>query len=167
MSASSIALNRFGLGARPGEAIVGDPAKWVMAQCDRFEPRPPVIASAPATADISTGLVAYYAQEKAIRAQFGPRTPKAALGMDGKPVVAVPTMCGAMSPAPVSPGVAPSGMAQAPMARGAIDPGAAARQEARQVTGKQSRNDYGAAVAARTMAALTGEAPFVERLVHF
>ncbi len=167
MSASSIALNRFGLGARLGEAIVGDPAKWVMAQCDRFEPRPPVIASAPATAGISTGLVAYYAQEKAIRAQFGPRTPKAALGMDGRPAVAVPTMSGAMSPAPGSPGVAPSGMAQAPMAPVPIDPGAAARQEARQVIGKQSRNDYGAAVAARTMAALTGEAPFVERLVHF
>ncbi|MDD1452576.1 hypothetical protein NHF48_019260 [Sphingomonas sp. H160509] len=117
MSASSIALNRFGLGARPGDAIVGDPAKWVMAQCERFEAQPSVIASAPATAGISTGLVAYYAQEKAIRAQFGPRTPKAAIGLDGKPAVAAPTMSGAMSPATVSPGVAPPAWLRPPWRR--------------------------------------------------
>ncbi len=175
MSASSIALNRFGLGARPGDGpsdgVTGDPAKWIMAQCERFESRPAVIASAPSTAGISVRLVAYYAQENAIRAQFGPRMPKAMGGTNPKPVVAASTMPGAMSPAPQSPGVAPSAMAQAPAMPlampGAIDPGTAARQEARQLIGKQSRNDYGAAVAARTMAALTGDAPFVERLVHF
>jgi len=167
VSASSIALNRFGLGARPGDTVPGDPAKWVLAQCDRFEPRPAVIASAPSTAGISVGLLAYYAQEKTIRAQFGPRMPKTVIGGDGKPTVAVPTMSGAMSPAPLSPGVAAPALAQPPAMPATIDPGTAARQEARQLIGKQSRNDYGTAVAARTMAALTGEAPFVERLVHF
>ncbi|RZM28025.1 MAG: DUF1800 domain-containing protein, partial [Sphingomonas sp.] len=121
MSASSIALNRFGLGARPGDVVAGDPATWVMAQCDRFEPRPAVVASAPSTAGISVGLAAYYAQEKAIRAQFGPRMPKAAVGTDTQSAAAALAMS-----VPQSPGVAPPAMAHSPVMPGAIDPGTAA-----------------------------------------
>ena len=36
MTAASIALNRFGLGARPGDTIAGDPHDWVVGQFDRF-----------------------------------------------------------------------------------------------------------------------------------
>ncbi|RZT54985.1 uncharacterized protein (DUF1800 family) [Sphingomonas sp. BK036] len=143
MAASSIALNRFGFGARPGDVVSGDPARWVLAQCDRFDARPAAIAGAPSTASVSAGLVAYFAEQKAIRTQFGPRAPKPAAGPAPDPMAApVPAMA-------------------------AADPGEAARQAARQRAGKVSRDDYGAAVAARTIAALTGDAPFVERLVHF
>ena len=37
---AAIALNRFGLGARPDEAIPADPRRWLLDQFDRHEPRP-------------------------------------------------------------------------------------------------------------------------------
>ncbi|HXH16467.1 MAG TPA: DUF1800 domain-containing protein [Sphingomonas sp.] len=160
MSASSIALNRFGLGARPGDTIPGDPAQWVLAQCEAFDARPAAIASAPSTASVSVGLASYFAELKTLRAQFGPRMgrPKAAVGpqMAPPPSMDMPAPGAAM--AVVNPPAAPSDGG---------DAGALARQDARQRAGKRSREDYGAAVAARTIAALTTDAPFVERLVHF
>jgi uncharacterized protein (DUF1800 family) len=123
--------------------VSGDPARWVIAQCDRFDARPAAIAGAPSTASVSAGLATYFAEQKEIRTQFGPRAPKPAAGP------------------------APDPMAAPVPAIAAADPGEAARQAARQRAGKVSRDDYGAAVAARTIAALTSDAPFVERLVHF
>ncbi|PZO73806.1 MAG: DUF1800 domain-containing protein [Sphingomonas taxi] len=161
MSASSIALNRFGLGARPGEGVSGDPANWVLAQCERFDARPPAIASAPSTSSVSATLATYFAQQRMIRAEFGPRRPKPAPGAAApmnapgtSTPMAAPAMPATMAP-PAMPGPA------------ADNPGEAARRAARQLAGKQSRDDYGGAVAARTIAALTSGAPFVERLVHF
>ena len=40
MSASAIALNRFGLGARPDEPAPADPQRWLLWQLDRYEPQP-------------------------------------------------------------------------------------------------------------------------------
>lgn len=40
MFQSAIALNRFGLGTRPGEQVTGDAQRWLVAQFDRFEPSP-------------------------------------------------------------------------------------------------------------------------------
>lgn len=40
MHAESIALNRFGLGARPGDAAPGDPRRWLLSQLDTYEPLP-------------------------------------------------------------------------------------------------------------------------------
>ena len=40
MSASAIALNRFGLGARPGDAPPDDPQRWLLSQFDVYEPLP-------------------------------------------------------------------------------------------------------------------------------
>jgi uncharacterized protein (DUF1800 family) len=37
MSKESIALNRFGLGARPDEAPPDDPQRWLLSQFDRYE----------------------------------------------------------------------------------------------------------------------------------
>ncbi len=149
MHAASIALNRFGLGARPGDSVTGDPARWLVAQIERFEPRPPAIADAASGAMVSVGLSKYFAQQKAIRAQFGPRGQRPAAA------------------AMAAPGPAMSGTAPAMAEPAATNPGDAARQESRRLAGRQSRDDYGGAVAARTIAALTTEAPFVERLVHF
>jgi uncharacterized protein (DUF1800 family) len=49
MSEWSIALNRFGLGRRAGEALGSDPRAWLANQLVRFDPAPPRIAAAPAT----------------------------------------------------------------------------------------------------------------------
>lgn len=40
MSASAIALNRFGLGARPDEPAPADPQRWLLWQFDRYEVQP-------------------------------------------------------------------------------------------------------------------------------
>lgn len=50
MSDVSIALNRFGLGARAGQPSPGDPKRWLLDQFVRFDPRPAPIAAMPATA---------------------------------------------------------------------------------------------------------------------
>ena len=47
MSLAAIALNRFGLGARPGDAAPGDPRGWLLAQVRQFDPRPVVITALP------------------------------------------------------------------------------------------------------------------------
>src|SRR5215208_273478 len=40
MSASAIALNRFGLGARPDEPAPADPQRWLLSQFDQYETLP-------------------------------------------------------------------------------------------------------------------------------
>jgi uncharacterized protein (DUF1800 family) len=44
---ASIALNRFGLGARPDEPPPSDPAGWLLDQLQRYEPMPAVWAAQP------------------------------------------------------------------------------------------------------------------------
>ena len=45
--AQAIALNRFGLGARPDEAPPANPKRWLIDQLDAFEPRPAAFAALP------------------------------------------------------------------------------------------------------------------------
>lgn len=40
MTAESIALNRFGLGARPADPVPADPRRWLLAQLDAYEALP-------------------------------------------------------------------------------------------------------------------------------
>ena len=47
MSLVAIALNRFGLGARPADAAPADPRGWLLGQISRFDPRPAVITALP------------------------------------------------------------------------------------------------------------------------
>lgn len=47
MQKAAIALNRFGLGARAGDAPIGDPQKWLLDQLARFDPHPPELAELP------------------------------------------------------------------------------------------------------------------------
>jgi uncharacterized protein (DUF1800 family) len=60
MNAAAIALNRFGLGARPDDAPPGDPKAWLLAQFDAYQPMPPAWASQPST----LALAAEYGQER-------------------------------------------------------------------------------------------------------
>lgn len=41
----AIAVNRFGLGARPDEAMPADPKRWLLDQMAAFEPRPAVLTA--------------------------------------------------------------------------------------------------------------------------
>ena len=141
MSAASIALNRFGLGARPDAAPPADPRGWLVAQLDRYDPRPAAIAAAPTRAQVAGELADYLVDVRPQllrqRAQGAPAM-RAAPGGDAAPDMAAKDVA---MPDPV--------------------------QQARQFVRRQGRETYVALVGARMAAALGGEAPFVERLVHF
>jgi uncharacterized protein (DUF1800 family) len=154
---ASIALNRFGLGARSDEAPPAAPREWLVGQFKAFDPKPPVIAALPSTRVIATQLADYLEAQRALRMQDGggqkqaaqPRSPQAAPAM---PSSATPD--GAMAQTPPA-------MTDAETDK--RDPVAQARNFARQ----QGRDFYAAAVTARAQTAVTSPAPFAERLVHF
>jgi len=161
---ASIALNRFGLGARADERTPAAPREWLLGQLKAFEPKPPMIATLPATRVIAAELGDYLQQLRAARAQAGGgqrpgllarlRGQGAAAG-DGQMRDRLAMADGGMTQA----GAAGDDAAPAPM----NDPVAQIRAFAR----KQGRDYYATAVTARAEAALVTQAPFVERLVHF
>ena len=119
MSPPAIALNRFGLGARPDEAVPVEPKRWLTDQFVRFEVRPPEFASLD---DAGTIVKRYHAEKQANRRQ-------------------------------------------------AQQGGAGETKDGLKAGRKDFRQDvqalYRASVQARTASALSTEAPFVERMVHF
>ena len=64
MSASAIAVNRLGLGARPDEQAPADPRRWLLSQFDRYEALP---ASWSAVARTPVLLDAWLAQQRSAR----------------------------------------------------------------------------------------------------
>jgi uncharacterized protein (DUF1800 family) len=59
MLASTIALNRFGFGARPEEALPANPKQWLFQQLDHFDVRPQAFAQVPARNQVVDQLGAY------------------------------------------------------------------------------------------------------------
>ena len=111
MNATAIALNRFGLGAKPDEPTPADPQRWLLTQLDKYEVLPAPwkpVSRTPVLVD------AWLAQQRAVR--------------------------------------------QAPEGQ---------RSGIREAYLRQGRDEYVAAVGARTTSALKTSTPFVERLVHF
>lgn len=49
---AAIAMNRFGLGARAGAAAPERPARWLLDQLGRHDPRPPAIAALPPRSEL-------------------------------------------------------------------------------------------------------------------
>jgi uncharacterized protein (DUF1800 family) len=47
MTATAIARNRFGLGARPDDGVLADPRAWLIDQFSQFDPRPAIITALP------------------------------------------------------------------------------------------------------------------------
>ena len=139
-AASAIALNRFGLGARPDDTVPGDPKDWLHAQLKSFYPKPPALAAAPTRAAVAGHLADYLAELRDMRQQAG-----------GKVLAN-----GKMQPD----GMAPSAPAPPSDAKQAMQ---AVRKDQRLA----GRADYLALSGARATAALTSPAPFVERLTHF
>jgi len=72
MLSTTIALNRFGLGARPDDQPPGDAKRWLLGQFDRFEPRPQALAQVPSRTAVATEL-AEYIEEQRVFGQGGRR----------------------------------------------------------------------------------------------
>lgn len=71
ISPSSIAYNRFGLGARPDDPVANDPKRWLVDQIGNYDPKPPLVASLPSTASLAED---YVEQRKAARADDDAKT---------------------------------------------------------------------------------------------
>ena len=69
MQTSAIALNRFGLGARPGDTLPSDPKASLTGQFDRFEARPSAIAQVPPRSEVVQQLADYIAEQRQSRVQ--------------------------------------------------------------------------------------------------
>jgi uncharacterized protein (DUF1800 family) len=71
-----IAATRFGLGARPGDSIPDNPVRAVLAQFDRYEPRPAAFAGTPTRSMVAQGLADYLEDTRAARQAMDGRMPK-------------------------------------------------------------------------------------------
>jgi uncharacterized protein (DUF1800 family) len=60
MNADAIALNRFGLGTRPEDALPARPRKWLLEQFTAYEPRPRAIAAVPSRRQLAQELADYF-----------------------------------------------------------------------------------------------------------
>jgi len=61
---AAIALNRFGLGARPDEPLPAKPKDWLLSQFGRYVPQTPAMGQLPGSASL---VVAYVEQLRALR----------------------------------------------------------------------------------------------------
>jgi uncharacterized protein (DUF1800 family) len=161
--AQSIALNRFGLGARPNEKLPTDPKKWLLGQFDHFDVKPGPYAALSAP---GTWARAYTNEVNRILASGQMLTPPPMTG--APPTMPVP----AYEPAP---GAIESAMGAAapPVDRTPLPTDMAAllggnkRREAEEAISAEMRETYRQSVNARMAIALTTETPFVERLASF
>jgi len=137
MQSTTIALNRFGLGARPDDEPPADPKRWLLQQLDHFEPRPKALAQVPDRAYVVQQLGDYLAaQQMAGRAR---RQSQAAMTAASVP--------------------------SAPQFQQTEQDAQAG--ELKKYLMKTIREDYLVMNSARLNSALTTANPFTERLVHF
>ena len=73
MRESSVALNRFGLGGRKGEAVPQEPRRWLLDQFGQFDPRPAAITSLPA----SPALIVQFREARAAQREMRDENPAA------------------------------------------------------------------------------------------
>lgn len=53
---AAIAMNRFGLGARPATAVPAKPKGWLIEQLGSYDPRPPAIAALPPRSELISAI---------------------------------------------------------------------------------------------------------------
>jgi uncharacterized protein (DUF1800 family) len=68
----AIALNRFGLGSRPGEVIAGDPKKALIDQLAKFEARPAALQALPNKASLAQAWMEYQSDKREAKATGKP-----------------------------------------------------------------------------------------------
>ncbi len=61
---AAVALNRFGLGARPDEPLPADPKRWLRAQFESYQPQPAAWATQPSSDSL---VVGYGELQRAVR----------------------------------------------------------------------------------------------------
>jgi uncharacterized protein (DUF1800 family) len=134
MRDSSIALNRFGLGARLDDDPVTDARHWLLDQLGKFDQHPAALRGLPGSDQLVMEL-GEIRDARRERKQERPAPETSAMGRDQNPQITL---------APTRPPVA-------------------------KIPGlyKPLRDQYVAAVGARTASALASDTPFVERMVHF
>lgn len=120
-----IALNRFGLGARPQDPLPDDPRRWLLGQMDTFNPSPPIIADRESSKVAVEGFQAYRAEQRANRRNRS------------------------------------DSMNEAQMAE------TEAQQNRKREVRRAVRRNHVGNVAARGIAAIESDTPFMERMVHF
>jgi uncharacterized protein (DUF1800 family) len=140
--AAGVAANRFGYGIRPDEPMPADPRAWLLEQFSRYDPRPPAIAAVGSGTPLLHEYRAAKLDKKRLRQQMA-------------------TDAGARPPA----GPAAMGLAATPSAD--VDAKGKLRTDAMVAVKHGERDRYRSAVNARAAVALTGPAPFAERLVAF
>ena len=64
MLTAAIALNRFGLGARPTDSPPADPRHWLLDQFGSFQPRPVALATVPTRSAVIGQLSDYLAEAR-------------------------------------------------------------------------------------------------------
>ncbi len=138
LTAAAIALNRFGLGARPDDKAPADPKAWLLAQLDQYQPKPAAWASQPDALTISSELEQQRMQLR-LQTQRNPG--------------------GASMPAQTN---AQTGEQAASQSDTRKD-----KEAERKAIRAEIRDNYRSSVNARVTSALTTQTPFVERLVHF
>lgn len=154
MSDTVVALNRFGLGARPGEVPPADPRRWLVDQFDRYQARPAVLADAPTATAAARQIQEYQAIRQDVRQERRAQAPAATPMAEG--AMAAPGM------APVN--RRPAGPRQVAQAD---DTPVSDAERMRMALRRQGQSLYTGSIGLRMNATLTTPAPFVERLVHF
>lgn len=158
MSAAAIALNRFGLGARLGEAAPDRPRAWLLDQLAKFEPRPAAIAALPPSSTIAGATAEFYEMQRRDGEQRRERGRQERQRARGAAGFAPPAMGAEREEAAMMSG----GERADP--RGGMG---GALADVRRSAQRQANEYHLAAAAARAQAALTSPTPFAERLVHF
>ncbi len=148
MTPTSIALNRFGLGARPDDRVGADPRGWLADQLRRYVPRPSTLASSVSTREAAAIVAEFKDDRTAIRKEMK-RNGRSIRNRGESMSDGDGNDAGAMR------GKGGGGKAGNPFS--------ARRRE----YGQDMRSVYGASVGARVNTALATDTPFVERLVYF
>jgi uncharacterized protein (DUF1800 family) len=155
--AQAIALNRFGLGARPDEAPPSKPRDWLLDQIDAFEARPAAFATLPAPGSLAHQ---YFEEVGELIKRMGtaPTPPGAPAPMSNMMTPAAPagvpiSAIGTVASPPVS---------MTDEARAKLE-----KQQRREAVNAEVRDTYRMAVNARMQNALTTPTPFAERLASF
>lgn len=61
---TAIAMNRFGLGARPSGTTPDSPKDWLKSQLGQYNPEPAALAGQPSRADIAASFREYQLDRK-------------------------------------------------------------------------------------------------------
>lgn len=84
MAEQAIALNRFGLGVRPKDAVAGDPRAWLVGQFARYQSRPATLETLPPRAEIATALAEFLEETRGMRRLNGTPVPAQGGEQQGK-----------------------------------------------------------------------------------